>query len=303
MFTFVTRNSLRSNWIHFESGFAYAKGIRVIPVAFLGADLAELAPPLSLLQGFNINSEEGLNNIIAVANEEFSFKHKEGFTRRDFIEIVGEALPQELAELGEFGPSIRDIEVRVNRPYPAPVTVVNAQLHAEARAELRGVLKEEGTPFQNDNNNDHFQIQGATINISHSSQHRSWRFLIDPGTATKNLELMNRLSERLRGPGVSKPFVWFVFATNVYCEGRPHVVSGKLSGIANLAPNQFFRKGDVDFKVTRDFRDNYSGASQRPVALGIGSFERVISIAEMRGILDLLFEKGLLHFDAEQERG
>src|SRR5258706_16087192 len=40
MIIFVTPNSLRSNWIYFESGFAYAKKIRVVPVGFLGVDVS-----------------------------------------------------------------------------------------------------------------------------------------------------------------------------------------------------------------------------------------------------------------------
>ncbi len=75
MVVFVTPNSLRSNWIFFESGFVYGKKTRVVPVGFLGVDLAALSPPLSLLQGFNITSEEGLNNILALTNEVFQHSH------------------------------------------------------------------------------------------------------------------------------------------------------------------------------------------------------------------------------------
>jgi hypothetical protein len=102
MFIFVTANSLRSNWLFFESGFAYSKGIRVIPVGFLGADLAELAPPLSLLQGFNINSEGSLNNIIAVANEVFQHKHLLSFTAQDFKDIVGASAEEGVSHSGNL---------------------------------------------------------------------------------------------------------------------------------------------------------------------------------------------------------
>ena len=79
MVVFVTPTSLRSSWLFFESGFAYSKKIRVVPVGFLGVDLANLPPPLSLLQGFNITSEAGLNNLIAVTNETFGHTHVENF--------------------------------------------------------------------------------------------------------------------------------------------------------------------------------------------------------------------------------
>jgi len=32
MFIFVTQNSIKSDWIYFEAGYAYSKGIEVIPV-------------------------------------------------------------------------------------------------------------------------------------------------------------------------------------------------------------------------------------------------------------------------------
>jgi TIR domain len=56
MLVFITPNSIGSGWVYFEAGYSYAKGVRVIPIGFLGVDLAQIGPPLSLLQGFNITS-------------------------------------------------------------------------------------------------------------------------------------------------------------------------------------------------------------------------------------------------------
>src|SRR5262245_39653334 len=57
MFVFITPRSLQSSWLYFEAGYAYSKGIKVVPVAIYGVDLAAVPPPLSLLQGFNVSSE------------------------------------------------------------------------------------------------------------------------------------------------------------------------------------------------------------------------------------------------------
>src|SRR5262249_7788655 len=75
MIVFITPNSLASQWLYFESGFAYARQKRVVPVGFLGVDLTTLSPPLSLLQGFNITSHSSLDNLIVLANEAFDHKH------------------------------------------------------------------------------------------------------------------------------------------------------------------------------------------------------------------------------------
>ncbi len=86
MFVFVTPNSIVSNWIYFESGFAYSKGIEVIPVG-IGIDIALLKAPLSLLQGFNISSSDGMNNFVSVINKKFDYRFEEKFTDVDYSGI------------------------------------------------------------------------------------------------------------------------------------------------------------------------------------------------------------------------
>lgn len=65
MFIFVTPNSMKSDWIYFEAGYAYSKNIEVIPVG-IGVHIGELKAPLNLLQGFDILSSESMNNFISV---------------------------------------------------------------------------------------------------------------------------------------------------------------------------------------------------------------------------------------------
>ena len=70
MFVFITENSISSGWIYFETGYAYSKGIQVIPVG-IGVDIGGLKAPLNLLQGFNVSSEDSLNNFITIINRAF----------------------------------------------------------------------------------------------------------------------------------------------------------------------------------------------------------------------------------------
>ena len=86
MYVFVTPNSIKSNWIYFESGFAYSKKVRVIPIGF-GVDISELRPPLNLLQGFNLTSFEGLNNIIKIINDECQTKFSEDFQESHYLKL------------------------------------------------------------------------------------------------------------------------------------------------------------------------------------------------------------------------
>lgn len=87
MFVFVTENSLSSGWIYFEAGYAYSKGIHVIPVGF-GVNVGDLNAPLNLLQGYNITSADSLNNFITIINREFEYDFTAQFTSEDYDEIV-----------------------------------------------------------------------------------------------------------------------------------------------------------------------------------------------------------------------
>ncbi|WP_219702120.1 toll/interleukin-1 receptor domain-containing protein [Marinomonas lutimaris] len=88
MFVFVSPESLSSSWIYFETGFAYAKNVKVIPIGIKGVDIGSLRPPLNLLQGFNLVSEESLNNFISILNKEFKYDFPMSFSKEDFDSLL-----------------------------------------------------------------------------------------------------------------------------------------------------------------------------------------------------------------------
>lgn len=87
MFVFLTPNSINSHWVYFESGYAYSKGIDVIPVGIAGIDLNDLKPPINLLQGFNLNSYHALNNIIALMNKRLNTSIPVNISKKQFQTI------------------------------------------------------------------------------------------------------------------------------------------------------------------------------------------------------------------------
>jgi len=87
MFVFVSPNSIKSNWLYFESGFSYSKGVKVIPVGINSINVGDLKPPINLLQGFNIFSADGLNNIISILNKEFGCSFSTDFNDKDFEKL------------------------------------------------------------------------------------------------------------------------------------------------------------------------------------------------------------------------
>lgn len=90
LFVFLTPNSINSKWLYFEAGYTYSKNVKVIPIGFMGIDLNDITPPLSLLQGFNIKDKDGLNNIISIINDHFNFSIKRTFTEKDYKLLVGD---------------------------------------------------------------------------------------------------------------------------------------------------------------------------------------------------------------------
>lgn len=93
MFVFVTQNSISSGWIYFEAGYAYSKGIQVIPVG-IGVDIGSLKAPLNLLQGFNILSEDSLNNFITIINKTFDYRFANAFNYNDYLEVIKTFSPE-----------------------------------------------------------------------------------------------------------------------------------------------------------------------------------------------------------------
>lgn len=52
-----------------------------------------MKPPLNLLQGFNIISEDSLNNFISIVNEVFDYQFEESFTQADYTQFSQSILP------------------------------------------------------------------------------------------------------------------------------------------------------------------------------------------------------------------
>jgi hypothetical protein len=89
MFTFLSPRSVSSSWLYFEAGFASARGADVVPIAIGSIDLASTPPPISLLQGFNLRDEGGLNNLLSIINRRFDFAFPLSFSAIDYSEIFG----------------------------------------------------------------------------------------------------------------------------------------------------------------------------------------------------------------------
>jgi hypothetical protein len=194
MFVFLTPNSIESKWIYFEAGFSYSKGIRVIPVGFLGIDLNSVKPPLSLLQGFNINSEEGFNNIISIINDEFEFKHLLSFNESEYKSVLSSSYSQQLSIFGNILPHIDEFQINLRQ---------NIDFHDEGNTifgKILEIIKEEKEEYQKRDN--YILLHGISIMGYLSQVPSSIIIKVEPTFLDLKKLLLEKILDNIRSSGM-----------------------------------------------------------------------------------------------------
>ena len=170
MFVFVTENSISTGWIYFEAGFAYSRGIQVIPVG-IGIDIGSLKSPLNLLQGFNITSFESFNNLISIINGTFDYSFSDGFTEKDYTEIM------ELSGLSAFPAHIFDdsvcsIKSEIHSEYKISASEVGKYDIKAYFDRIKQFLEENQIPYAFKGNSEkcaEISVKGISISLAHEA--------------------------------------------------------------------------------------------------------------------------------------
>lgn len=293
MIVFVTPSSLNSEWIFFETGYVYAKGIRVVPVGFLGVDLYKVSPPLGLLQGFNISSRDGLNNLIALVNEVFDHRHPEQFTGDDYTTIVAAEESTSASLFRAFTPVIERFRLEFETG--------QTETPESIREAISKVLSERLIPCQF-NGTQTFNCPGASIVVRDAKKERGRRgadvtedspvvqLICDPLISLERWQLMSAalvgLLERLPAREVR-----LVLDTELGYVHEVHCRAGKLTA------------GEVEFANRVGFLkiNNLTfGISSLPVptnaaAITILQESPEVDFAAVCSLLDVLWQRGILH--------
>lgn len=112
MFVFVSREALESEWLLFESGYAYGNGIHVVPYCLPGADMKHLPAPLKLLQAHNLHCAKDLNTLVIKCNQVFDTKIPEKFTAQEFSSVFRQVeSPEERSQPAAWEALVREIKV------------------------------------------------------------------------------------------------------------------------------------------------------------------------------------------------
>lgn len=185
MFVFVTPKSIDTGWIYFEAGYAYSKGIEVIPIG-INVDIGSMKPPISLLQGFNMISAESINNIIHIINKKFDFNFRISFSEEDFKKITYKNSSNSTLILGEevidsISTSIFDYQSEGNE------VKINCEKAFES---IKNKLIEKDIEYCIDNNNS-ILING--LKIYRNEKENRISFKMDSIGFFNNFDLVNEM--------------------------------------------------------------------------------------------------------------
>ena len=287
MVVFVTPNSLRSNWIFFESGFVYGKKIRVVPVGFLGVDLAALSPPLSLLQGFNITSEEGLNNILALTNEVFQHSHRPAFSSEDYREICGVSEAPSTSVLGEYGNLVDTIHSQLIEKLDLSCTV------REALNLLAKILDREGVEYKSSQYR--VDLYGISFTFDPNVLPHRINLQIDPWVADVAFPVLEKTFSELRAGGIRGTRISLHFVPTVACLHERHKITARVSGTnVKMAHKNHLERDDIRFNFDQLVGFNGHRLQGGATYLDMELLGTTVPTQQIRELLAFLFERQLL---------
>ena len=205
MFVFLSPNSIHSNWLYFEAGFSYSKGIEVIPVGILGVDLNQISPPLNLLQGFNIDSMDGLNNIITIINQKFGYSHKESFTGDDYSKIFAEIEFSEFNLFRDFAKDIDYIRFELVQNISNSKSV-RASNYVEIIEKYFGEQKIDYGNLKHD-----IYTHGLTINIQKEKDNEKCFIFVDPLLTKRSFKIIKDILNEVYTENLERYFFYVYF--------------------------------------------------------------------------------------------
>lgn len=289
MVVFLTPNSLRSSWIYFEAGYAYSKNIRVVPVGFLGADLASIAPPLSLLQGFNIVNKDGLDNLIALANDTFSHNHKSLFTEEEYQTLMLEGNRFMAHPLGELSRLVDEIHIEVTERDNLVCTPEEGVVFAQELFEKNGYEYKTGENY----------IEGYGLRVyTTDNQHpKPIKFILDPALIDNTFPLALEVIRRVRNDGIKGIPIHFIFVNGVDCINKSHKLTARLYGTGvTLGKERSLAYEGLDFTIDHLIGIRAPGRiKQGATYLSITPIENDFDLSRVADLMKLLIKTGVLY--------
>lgn len=278
--TFITHNSVNSSWVSFEARFAYSKGVQVVPVGFLGLDIAKVTPPLGLLQGFNITSKDGLDNLVALVNDVFHYNHKARFSDDEYDRIVesGGVITSEMPAFHRF---VDEIDIFLADSHPESDKLAEA---IEPTAKFFGENVSFG--LSDSRATGWVSFPGGNLRIETASPYTgASRLTIDPAVLMKHAQYLHSVVEKLGGKDVGRR-TRVEFSETIDGHTRQHKVSVLLAD----APVHM----DEVKLVFRALRFGLMKTQSGPMHLAITHDESVYPAQDIQELVQLLYDHGVI---------
>jgi hypothetical protein len=289
MFVFVSPSSIRSSWIHFESGYAYSKGISVVPIGILGIDLGQIAPPLSLLQGFNITSVSGLNNLIAIINKSFEHSHDEAFTLEEFDSIFAVSTSNKnLSIMKRFAGAINNIQIISNDRGDTELEMLAQFLEGQ------GVEYNKWTKT--------ITTYGVTAAIKQNYVDRKHylEIIISNELAKVTLPIISEFMINTLSASEEILLIEIEFVNTVSLFQGYHNITARLYGTEiSLGIDETLQYKDITFKLDRKTWFSNEGVVQGNAYLRIDCKVGHLNSLDLEGLLEILFAQGVLWIEGD----
>jgi hypothetical protein len=281
MLVFISPSSVGSPWLYFEAGFAYSKGMRVVPIGILGVEIASLSPPITLLQGFNLKSADGLGNVIALVNEVFEHTHATDFTPKDYFDLFpdgGAVVPR---AFGDHTDAINELTFTVRNAEDLLVPPEQVMDALEAELKSRNASYER-LKFAT------LRAFGLTASFNSLRGSDAFSVHVEPVLADITIPVVQSVLSAVVRKGYESVESLVTFQPGVGGFVGQLKVTARLHGFeVQLAEKEnALRFQNIQFEM---------GFGQAP-ALFIRPLDNILTVQPLAALIDLLFERGVLFY-------
>ena len=299
MFVFLSPNSIQSSWIYFESGYSYSKNIEVIPIGILGIDLNQVKPPLNLLQGFNISSFNGLNNLIKTINDKFKLSCPLNYTNEDYSSLlINSALDDYVST--DF--SLNKVDF-IRSSFPSKMGLNNEISSVfDQRQIMVTYFNENGIPYREASS----EIESHGIQIildkkSNDPLRKSHIILLDPALFKRNTIHLRKIVNLLYENSIKRYWIYVFFRQDYEIVAQDFKISSRLllpevKLITDADVGKSYQFENIFFALD-DYNSNYHGEiSSQParilrIVFSIDSQDEI----PISKLINLLFDQKIIY--------
>jgi len=290
MYVFLSPAALESKWVLFESGYAYSRGIRVVPVGTLGVDLATIGPPLGLLQGFNVSSGPGMNNLVKVINDVFELSFPEILGQEEYHDIFLRNQIQTESILGKLSSLIHEIVFTVNC------------IHPTGKQAIQKYLDQKGISYVD--NGSALNMPGIYLPLGLGLA----QIQVDPLLSSTNFIILEELIPFMGGESFKGVFQFKIKipASSLRAIDEFHKLSARIFGSElRLTPNGAIALDSLHLTLRQRYVNDHIIAAfdpnnSRPSGIEISAYYAASNLREapVAQALDTLLRVGALFFDS-----